>query len=70
MSTIETLAIGDLEYQIEYLPTASGFKAACGCPKCPWAFGSEVHRSQHEAIDAVIAAVRRHHSNHHKHAMA
>jgi hypothetical protein len=69
MSTIETHAIDDLAYEIEYLSTASGFKAACGCPKCPWAFGSEVHRSQHEAIDAVTAAIRQHHASHHQHAM-
>jgi len=70
MSTIETLAIDDLAYEIEYLPATSGFKAACGCPKCLWAFGSETHRSQQEAIEMVVAAIRRHHASHHAHAMA
>jgi hypothetical protein len=70
MSTLETSVVGDTAYEIESVETNDRCKAACACPKCEWVCASDGFKSPREAIDAVIAHVKRHHANRHEHAPA
>jgi hypothetical protein len=68
MSTVETFVVDDMAYEIESIETNDRCKGACACPKCEWSCASDGFKSPREAIDAVIAHVKRHHAISHEHA--
>jgi hypothetical protein len=70
MNMLETFSMEGVPYEIESIRTEDGFRAACACPNCLWGLATEGHTSQRDAMDAMTAAMRRHHTHRHAHALA